>query len=63
MDIILVKGLLEKVGIYGIVQNDHNSGNMAGFVGGTLDTVRLKIRAHDVEQANTILKAFLDSKK
>ncbi len=63
VDIILIKGLLEKVGIYGIVQNDYNSGNMAGFVGGTLDTVRLKVREEDIQKANEILKDFMDSKQ
>ena len=54
VDIILLKGLLEKVGIYGITQNDHKSGNMAGFVGGTLDTIRLKVREQDIPKANLI---------
>ncbi|MEX1383200.1 DUF2007 domain-containing protein [Lutibacter sp.] len=59
---IMIMGLnrhLAAENIFGIVQNDFNSGNLAGFVGGTIDTVRLKIRAKDFEKAQPILEAFL----
>lgn len=40
---------------------DFYSGNLAGFIGGTADTIRLKIRKSDIEKANPILKEFLSS--
>ncbi len=59
--IIGLKSHLESIGVYGMVQNDFNSGNLAGFIGGTADTIRLKIRKSDIEKANPILKEFLSS--
>ena len=61
---IAINGLqrqLESIGILGIIQNDFNSGNLAGFFGGTADTVRLKIKESDIEKAKPILDEYLDS--
>lgn len=61
---IMIMGLrkrLEAIGIFGIMQNDFYSGNLAGFVGGTPNTVRFKIRAIDVEKAQPILEQFLNA--
>ena len=61
---IMIMGLkkrLELINVFGIVQNDFNSGNLAGFVGGTPNTVRFKIRAVDFEKAQPILEEFLNS--
>lgn len=60
--IIILKSNLESIGVFGMVQNDFNSGNSAGFVGGTADTIRLKIRKSDIEKSKPILKEFLSSK-
>ena len=60
--IIGLKSHLESIGIFGMVQNDFNSGISAGFVGGTADTIRLKIRKSDIEKAKPILKDFFSSK-
>ena len=57
--IIGLKRQLESIGVFGIVQNDFNSGNLAGFVGGTADTVRLKIKESDIEKAKPILEEYL----
>ncbi len=59
--IIGLKRQLESIGVFGIVQNDFNSGNLAGFVGGTADTIRLKIKESDIEKAKPILKEFFGS--
>ncbi|UMB53058.1 hypothetical protein MKD41_12025 [Lutibacter sp. A64] len=59
---IMIMGLkkrLESIDVFGIVQNDFNSGNLAGFVGGTTSAVRFKIRAMDFEKAQPILEAYL----
>ena len=50
---------LEAVGVTGIIQNDFRSGNLAGFVGGTADTVRFMIQESDLEKARPILEAYL----
>lgn len=60
---IMIMGLrkrLEAIGVFGMIQNDFNSGNLAGFVGGSPNTVRFKIRAIDVEKAQPILEDFLN---
>jgi hypothetical protein len=61
--IIGLKRQLESIGVFGIVQNDFNSGNLAGFFGGTADTIRLKIKESDIEKAKPILKEYLGSKE
>jgi len=61
---IMIMGLrkrLEAISVFGIMQNDFNSGNLAGFVGGTPNTVRFKIRAVDIEKAQPILEEFLNA--
>ena len=50
---------LETIGVTGIIQNDFRSGNLGGFVGGSADTVRFKIKESDLEKARPILEAYL----
>jgi len=57
--IIGLQRQLESIGVFGIVQNDFNSGNSAGFFGGTADTIRLKIKKSDIQKAKPILKEYL----
>ncbi len=59
--IIGLKSHLETIGIFGIIQDDFNSGNLAGFYGGTPSTIRLKIRKCDIEKAKPILKEFISN--
>lgn len=59
--IIGLKRQLEAIGVFGIIQNDFNSGISAGFFGGTADTIRFKIRASDIEKAKPILDEFLSA--
>ena len=63
---IAINGLqrqLESIGVLGIIQNDFNSGNLAGFFGGTADTVRLKIKESDIEKSKPILDEYLSSEE
>lgn len=62
VSVLLLKGLLEESGIYCIVQNDFRSSTLAGFVGGTTDTLQLKIRKSDVDKTLPILKSFTQKK-
>ena len=55
---LMLKGLLEGLDIEGIIQNDYQSGIIAGFGGGTISTVRLKIHESDLEKAQSIITDF-----
>lgn len=57
--VIGLKSHLASIGVFGIVQNDFNSGNSAGFFGGTAAAILLKIRKSDLEKAKPILEDFL----
>ena len=54
----LLKDELEKTGVYGIVQNDFNSGISAGFSGGVPSAIDLYIQELDLEKAEPILGEF-----
>jgi hypothetical protein len=55
----LLKDELEKAGISSIIQNDYNSGIIAGFATGTPYSVDLLIQEHDVMKANPIIEGFM----
>ena len=55
----MLKGLLEEAGIEGIVQNEFQSGITAGFGGGTISTVRLKVHEDDLEKAKPVVEDFI----
>lgn len=51
VSVILLKGELEDKGIYTMIKNDFQSGNMAGFFGGIPSAVDLYILESDTKQA------------
>lgn len=51
IEILRIKDLLEAEEIPLIVQNDCQSWNLGGFIGGTPSTIRLKIQESDFEKA------------
>ena len=58
---IAIMGLqreLETIGVTGIIQNDFRSGTLGGFVGGTEDSIRFKIKESDLEKARPTLEAY-----
>ena len=61
--VMLLKGLLEDKGIQTLVQNDYQSGISAGFAGGTVNTIRLKVHASELEQAKPILEDFIQNQQ
>ncbi len=61
--VILLKGLLEAAGIDSIVQNEFQSGITAGFAGGTVNTVRLKVHQDDLEKAKPIHDDFIQNQQ
>lgn len=62
VEVLMLKGLLEGLDIEGIIQNDYQSGIIAGFGGGTISTVRLKIHESDMEKAQTIITEFKNNR-
>lgn len=54
---------LEKIGISGIIQNDYNSGIIAGFSAGTSSSVDLFIQEIDIKNAEPIISGFRDVNK
>ena len=61
VEVLMLKGLLEGIDIEGIIQNDYQSGIIAGFGGGTISTVRLKIHETDLEKAQSVITDFTNS--
>lgn len=62
VEVLMLKGLLEGLDIEGIIQNDYQSGIIAGFGGGTISTVRLKIHESDLEKAQSIITDFTNNR-
>ena len=56
IQVLRIKDLLEQEGIPSIVQNDLNSGNLGGFLGGTPSTIRLKVRESDFDKAHELIE-------
>lgn len=61
--VILLKGLLQDAGIDSMTQNEYQAGITAGFGGGTINTIRLKVHKEDVEKAKPIVKDFIDNQQ
>ena len=59
----LLKEELEKKGITSMIQNNFQSGVMAGFSGGIPNTADLFIRDTDLQKAAPILKNFENDRK
>ena len=57
--VILLKGKLEEIGIFAIVQNDYQSGNTAGFLGGIPSAIDLYIQEGDRNKAKPVINDFL----
>ena len=54
----LLKDELEKVGIFGLVKNNFQSGISAGFPGGSPSSVDLFIQESDLKRAEPIINKF-----
>lgn len=53
-----LKNILEDNGITSLMRNDFESGNSAGFVGGTNTSVDLYVQKVDEEKAKPIIEEF-----
>lgn len=61
--VIMLKGLLEKVGVKAIVQNEFQSGISAGFGGGSVNTVRLKVHESELNKVKPIVDDFIKNQQ
>jgi len=55
----LLKDELEQAGVTGLIQNDFNSGIVAGFSGGGPSSIDLFIQEFDLKKAEPIINDFL----
>ncbi|WP_321287865.1 DUF2007 domain-containing protein [uncultured Sunxiuqinia sp.] len=56
VDISYIKAELEKQGIPSVIQDDFNSGTIAGFSGGIPTAIDLYIQEENFAQASSIIK-------
>ena len=55
----LLKDELAQIGISGLIQNEINSGIVAGFSGGSPSSVDLFIQEFDLKEAEPIINDFI----
>jgi hypothetical protein len=61
--VLLLKELLEEIGILSTVQNNYKSGIEVGFVGGVQSAIDLYIQYSDFETAEPIIRDFIATNK
>ncbi len=59
--VILLQGLLKEQGVDAMIQNDYQSGISAGFAGGTVNTIRLKVHSSDLDKAQPVIDDFIEN--
>ena len=57
--VILLKGLLEEIGVTSTIQNNYKSGIEVGFVGGVVSAIDLFIQQSDFEKAEPLIRDFI----
>jgi hypothetical protein len=61
--VILLKGLLEEIGVTSTIQNNYKSGIEIGFVGGVQSAIDIFIQQSDFEKAEPIIRDFIERNK
>jgi len=61
--VILLKGLLEEIGVKSTIQNNYKSGIEVGFVGGVVSAIDLFIQQSDFEKAEPLIRDFIAKNK
>jgi hypothetical protein len=61
--VILLKGLLEEIGVTSTIQNNYKSGIEVGFVGGVQSAIDIFIQQSDFEKAEPIIRDFIERNK
>ncbi len=63
LTVLLLKELLEEIGVKSTIQNNYKSGIEVGFVGGVQSAVDLFIQQSDFEVAEPIIRDFIAKNK
>jgi hypothetical protein len=61
--VILLKELLESIGVTSTIQNNYKSGIEVGFVGGVQSAIDLFIQHSDFETAEPLIRDFISKNK
>jgi hypothetical protein len=59
LTVLLLKELLEEIGVNSIIQNNYKSGIDVGFVGGVQSAIDILIQQSDFEKAEPIIRDFI----
>jgi hypothetical protein len=63
MTVVLLKELLEEIGVTSTIQNNYKLGVEVGFVGGVQSSVDLFIQQSDFETAEPVIRDFIAQNK
>ncbi len=63
LEVNLLKEELDQIGISCLIQNDFNSGVLAGFSGGVPSAIDLFIQESDLKKAESIISEFIQRNK
>ena len=59
VSVILLKGLLEDIGVISTMRNDYRLGIEVGFVGGVQSSVDLFVQESDFQKAEPVIREFI----
>lgn len=57
--VLLLKGLLEEIGVNSTIQNQYKSGVEIGFIGGVQSAIDLYIQQSDFEKSEDVISEFV----
>ena len=63
LTVVLLKELLDEIGVTSTIQNNYKSGVEVGFVGGVQSSVDLFIQQSDFETAEPVIRDFISQNK
>jgi hypothetical protein len=63
LTVLLLKDLLEDIGVTSTIQNNYKSGIEVGFVGGVQSAIDLFIQQSDFETAELLIRDFIAKNK
>jgi hypothetical protein len=63
LTVILLKELLEEIGVTSTIQNNYKSGVEVGFIGGVQSAIDLYIQHSDFETAEPVIRDFIAKNK
>ena len=61
--VLLLKDLLEDIGVTSTIQNNYKSGIEVGFVGGVQSAIDLYIQQSDFETAEPLIRDFIEKNR